>query len=57
MVLNYKCEINDFKLVCPLTAFNRRIRRSSPLIYSGSGFSNLSIRSWYKRIMFEFLRL
>lgn len=31
MVLNYKCEINDFKLVCPLTVFDGLFQRTAPL--------------------------
>ena len=31
MVLNYKCEINDFKLVCPLTVFDRLFQRTAAL--------------------------
>ena len=31
MVLNYKCEINHFKLVCPLTVFKRLFQRAATL--------------------------
>ena len=32
MVLNYKCEINDFKLVCILTVFDGSIPENCPSI-------------------------
>ena len=55
MVLNYKCEINDFKLVCPLTVFDRLFQRTAAL--KKKLFFPTSVYSLCAHKLCEFLRL